>query len=280
MKRFLQLFLVLVFIAVVLVFWQKRARRNNNPHLSMPESATFAVLRPGQAALLSIGDWFMDVGRVMFRRNNVITQNENLRARVTQLQNANDLLRSYKTENNELRALLQTRKPSGGERLAAQIVSFNATDAAQHVFLNVGAQQGVRVKDVVYSSQGVVGQVVAPNARLIPFPTSEVLLLTDRLSGVGAMVARSGASGVVQGTGGNICTLDYLPFHADVREGDLVLTSGLVVKDGGVFPRGLVIGRITKTERNKTLSRLTAFVAPAVPFDKITTVWVRTGANR
>jgi rod shape-determining protein MreC len=148
------------------------------------------------------------------------------------------------------------------------------------VFLNIGAQQGVQVKDVVYSSQGVIGQVVAPNSKFFPFPTSEVLLLTDRLSGVGAVLARSGATGVVQGTGSEICKLDYLDFHADVREGDLVLTSGLVVQDGGVFPRGLVIGRIVKTERDKTLSRLTADVAPAVPFDKITSVWVRTGANR
>jgi cell shape-determining protein MreC len=54
----------------------------------------------------------------------------------------------------------------------------------------------------------------------------------------------------------------------------------LVVKEGGVYPKGLVIGRVIKVERNKTLSRLSAYVDPAVPFDQITTVWVRAGANK
>ena len=278
MRRFLPIFLVLLLIAGVLVAWQKRARNNNR--LSVPESATFAFLRPGQKVLLSVGGWFGDVGRVMFLRNSIVSENERLHKRLTYLESENNRLRALRSENDELRALLKMSKPAGGTPLAAQIVSFNATGAAHQVFLNVGARQGVRVKDVVYSSQGVVGQVIAPTTRISLISTSGVLLLTDRASGVGAVLARSGATGVVQGTGDDICKLAYLPFHADVRDGDLVLTSGLVVQNGGVFPRGLPIGRVVKVERDKTLSRLTAYVAPAVPFDKITTVWVRTGANR
>lgn len=278
MRRFLPLFLFLLLIAGVLVFWQKRAHKAGA--LSVPESATFAVLRPAQKTLLGVGGWFSDVARVMFRRSDIAAQNENLRGRVADLQSQNERLRRYSSENDELRALIQMPKPAGGSGLAAQIVSFNATDASQHIFLNVGTRQGARVKDVVYCAQGVVGQIIAPNSKMFPFPTSEVLLLTDRLSGVGAVITRSGATGVVQGTGETICKLGYLDFHADVREGDTVLTSGLVVQNGGVFPRGLVIGRIVKIERDKTLSRLTAYVAPAAPLNKITTVWVRVGANR
>lgn len=278
MKRFLPLFLVLLVIAGVCVAWQKRARQNHQ--LSAPESAVFAVLRPGQKALIAVGNWFGAVGRTMFVRGGIVSENEKLKARVADLQNENDRLRRYKTENDELRALLKMPRPPGGTPVAAQIVSMSTTTGSQQVFINIGAQQGVRGKDVVYSSQGLVGQVVAPNSRLFPFPACQVLLLTDRLASVGAVIARSGATGVVQGTGESICKLDYLDFHADVRDGDLVQTSGLAVQDGGVFPRGLTIGRIVKVERDKTLSRLTAYVAPAVPFNKITTVYVRTGANR
>jgi rod shape-determining protein MreC len=277
MRRLFPLLLVLLVIAGVLVAWQKRARREDR--LSAPESATFALLRPGQKILFAVGGWFSDVGRVALRRDGIVTENRELRRSLQEVQNQNDRLRRYKTENEELRVLLQLPKPNGGTPRAAQIVSLDATGTSQHVFLNIGAQQGVRVKDIVYAAQGIVGQVIASNAKVFPFPTSEVLLLTDRSSGVGAMLARSGAIGVVQGTGGNLCRLDYLPFHADVRVGDLVLTSGLAVEEGGVFPRGLVIGRVVSIERDKTLSRLMASVAPAVPFDKITTVWVRTGAN-
>jgi rod shape-determining protein MreC len=63
---------------------------------------------------------------------------------------------------------------------------------------------------------------------------------------------------------------------ADVREGDTVLTSGL----SDIFPRGLVLGRVLKVERDKRYSRLTAQVEPAVPFDQVSAVNVRIGAGQ
>lgn len=278
MRRPLSFFLVLLLIAGVLVWWQGRATRGGG--ISVPASATFAVLRPGQKVVLSIGGWFSDVGKAMFRRGDIITENETLRGRVADLEGRNLRLQRYRRENEELQSLLKMRKPAGGDPIAAQIVSFDVSDYTQRIFVNVSQKQGVQAKDVVFTAHGVAGQIINSNYGLLPIPTSEVLLLTDRRSGVGAAVARTGAVGVVQGTGGALCKLEYLDFHADVRVGDTVLTSGLVVKDGGVFPKGLVIGRIIKVERDKTLSRLSAFVDPAVPFDQITTVWVRAGANR
>lgn len=278
MKRLFPLLLVLLVIAGVLVIWQRKARQSER--LSAPESATFALLRPGQKVLLAVGGWFMDVGRVVFRRGDILSENARLRTYSSKLQSQNERLRQYERENDELRALLNLPKPPGGTPRAAQIVSYDATAATHQIFLNVGTKQGVRVKDVVYAPEGIVGQVIVPTTQIVPVSTSAVLLLTDRASGIGAMVGRTGVTGVVQGTGGDLCKLAYLPFHADVRDGDFVLTSGLVVKNGGVFPRGLPIGRVVKVERDKTMSRLTAYVAPAVPFSKLSTVMVRTGANR
>jgi rod shape-determining protein MreC len=85
------------------------------------------------------------------------------------------------------------------------------------------------------------------------------------------MTARSMAKGVVQGTGERICKMTYLDYQADVREGDLVLSSG----DATVFPRGLVIGRVLRVQKNKTYSTMSAFIDPAVPFDRISAVYVR-----
>jgi rod shape-determining protein MreC len=101
------------------------------------------------------------------------------------------------------------------------------------------------------------------------------LLLTDRQSGVGAITVRSGARGVLQGTGGNLCEMQYFDFNSDVRTGDMVVTSG----DSEIFPHGMVLGTIVKVEKDKTYSRLTAWVEPAVSFDDLNAVWVRTNAN-
>jgi len=278
MRRSLTFFLVLLAIAGVLVFWQKRAQKSGG--ISTPASLTFAALRPGQKIVLSVGGWVSDVGRVMFRRNDLASENTALRGRVAEVEGQNLRLQRYRRENEELQSLLKMPKPEGGNSIAAQIVSFDVADYTQRIFININQRQGASRKDVVYTAHGIVGQIVNADHKILPIPTSEVLLLTDRTSSVGAVVARTGAIGIVQGTGGVLCKLEYLDFHADVREGDTVLTSGLVVKIGGVYPKGLVIGRIIKVERDKTLSRLTAFVDPSVPFDQITSVLVRVGANK
>lgn len=277
MRRTFVYILTLLVVAGALVWWQNKASRSGK--ISPPAGLMFSLLRPGQKAVSSVGGWLGDVGKVMFRRGDIISQNEELRGRVADLEGQNMRLQRYLRENEELRGLLKMPKPQGGQPVAAEIVSFDTSEYTQRFFINVGHRQGVQAKDIVFTAHGVVGQIVNSDYKLLPLPTSEVLLLTDRRSGVGATIARSGAKGVVLGTGGQLCKLDYLDFYADVREGDTVLTSGLVVKNGGVFPKGLVIGRIIKVERDKILSRLSAYVDPAVPLDRITTVWVRAGAH-
>lgn len=259
------------------MWWQNRAGRNEG--FSAPAAVMFTALRPGQKVVLSVASWSSDVGRAMFRHKDIISQNKELEGRIADLQGQNLRLQRYRKENEELKKLLNTPQPAGGKPIAAQIISFDVSDYTQRIFLNIDQRQGVNAKDIVYTAHGVVGQVVNSEHKLLSFPTSEVLLLTDRRSGVGATIARSGAGGVVVGTGQGLCKLEYLDFHADVREGDVVLTSGLVVKNGGIFPKGLVIGRVSKIERDKTVSRLSALVVPEVPFQQLTTVWVRTQAH-
>jgi len=277
MRRTFVYILTLLVVAGALVWWQNRASQNGR--ISPPAGLMFSLLRPGQKAVSSVGGWFGDVGKAMFRRGDIISENEELRGRVADLEGQNLRLQRYLRENEELKSLLKTPKPPGGKSVAAQIVSFDTSEYTQRFFINVGHRQGVQKKDIVYTAHGVVGQIVNSDYKLLPLPTSEVLLLTDRSASIGAVIARSGATGVVKGTGGELCKLEYLDFYADVREGDTVLSSGMVVKVGGVFPKGLVIGRVVKIERDKTLSRLSAYVEPAVPFKSITTVWVRAGAH-
>lgn len=277
MRRSYFFFLFLFLIAGALVWWQNRAGKDGE--FSAPATLMFSVLRPGQKAALGVAGWVSDVGRTMFRYNDIISKNRELEGRIADLQGQNLRLQRYRKENQELKKLLDAPQPVGGKPVAAQIISFDITDYTQRIFLNIDRRHGVNAKDIVYTAHGIVGQVVNSEHKRFSFPTSEVLLLTDRRSGIGATVARSGAVGVVVGTGQGLCKLEYLDFHADVREGDVVLTSGLVVKGGGVFPEGLVIGRVSKVERDKTVSRLSASVVPEVPLQQITTVWVRTQAH-
>jgi len=263
---------VLFVLCVGLVTWHYLARRHGG--ISLPESGAFLALRPAQRMLLGTGDWVSDVGRTMMRRNGIIRENESLRARLADVEGENKRLLRYRKENEELRQLLHMRKKPSGTNIPAEVVSLASSEFSQRILLNIGSRQGVRPKDVVYTARGVVGQVIEVSAF-----SAKVLLLTDRQSGVGAMTARTTARGVVQGPdaatrakfGEAICKMSYFDFQADVREGDLVVTSGV----SEIFPKGLIIGRVLLVEKDKTYSRMTAYVDPAVPFDQISTVYVR-----
>ena len=257
---------VLLGLCMALVAWHYVALARGGA--SLPESAAFLVLRGVQRPLLVVGDWFSDVGRTIVGRGGVIAENERLRGEVADLRGQNQRLLRYRRDNDELRKLLGMKPPKGGKAIAADITTLDAFDQARQIHLNVGSAQGVKPKDVVFVEEGLVGQVIS----VTPLDCT-VLLLTDREARVGAVTQR-GARGVVQGTGEAVGKMAYLNFNADVREGDLVYTSG----ESEIFPKGLIIGQVLKARRDKGYSRLTAFIEPAVSFDRLSVVYVRVGA--
>lgn len=264
-------FLALLFlVCVVSVVWSLRARGQGK--IALPNGIALALLRPGQVAFRGIGNWFSDVGRVMVRRDDIIQENKALRGRIATLENQNRRLLRYRSDNQELRQLLKMPTVPGGRLLAADVVSRDATDYARRLIINVGKRQGVRPKDVVFNAQGVLGQIIEVDPY---YGSSTVLLLTDRMSGVGAMVQRTTARGRLLGNGSETCKLSDLNLHADVREGDLIVTSG----DSQIFPKGMILGRVLRVKKDKTYSQTTAEVEPAAHLDQSSAVLVRVQAG-
>lgn len=260
----------LLVLCAVLVWWQKNASRHGA--MSAPASASLGAVGTTNRVLGGVGGWLGGVGHAIIGRGGLAQENVDLRARVTDLEGQNTRLTRYRLENDELRRLLKAPAAQGGRSIVANIVALDASNFTRRVTLDVGSRQGVRAKDVVYVAQGVAGQVV----EVAPL-TCVVLLLTDGDSGaIGATTSRTSAKGLLFGTGGARCRFEIFgSYYADVRSGDLVLTSGL----SDIFPRGLVLGRIVKIRRDKSYSRLTAEVEPAAPLDNLSSVLVRVGAG-
>ena len=142
-------------------------------------------------------------------------------------------------ENRRLRRLLDLKEHLPYEGLASSVIAREPTNWFHALLLDKGESSGIKEGSVVITPQGLVGRVIKVNRN-----SSRVLLLTDPGSEIGALVQRSRIQGVIQGKGGYLI-LKYLPLGADVREGDLVITSGL---EGGLFPKGLALGRIREIE--------------------------------
>jgi len=133
------------------------------------------------------------------------------------------------------------------------------------VTINRGQADGVRKGMAVVSPHGVVGQILSASSH-----AARVLLVTDHNSGIDAVSQRSRARGIVEGALDEGCLMKYIRQGEDVQVGDRVVTSGL----DGIFPKGIVIGRITRLHPRSRGQLMSTDVEPAVPFDLIEEVLV------
>ena len=166
------------------------------------------------------------------------TEATTLRERVAALERRNASLEEAARENARLRQLLGLQARLDGPSIAARTIGRDTTHAYETITVNRGARDGVAVDSPVLAPNGaVVGRVVD----VTPW-TSIVQLVTDPKSAIGAKVVRTGAPGVVHGTSGPALELGYVSSLADVKSGDLVVTSG----DDSIYPAGLEIGRVAR----------------------------------
>lgn len=166
---------------------------------------------------------------------------EALRERIGALERRNATLEESARENARLRQALGLSERLELPSIAAQIVGRDMAHGYESFIINRGTRDGIGTDWAVISATGnVVGRVVTA----APY-TSSVQLITDPNSAVGAKVARTGAHGVVHGTGGPLMDLAYVTSLADVQAGDLVVTSG----DDGIYPAGLEIGRVSRVTK-------------------------------
>jgi len=144
-------------------------------------------------------------------------------------------------ENNRLRQLLELREQLAIPVLAAEVLYDAADPYSRKVIIDKGMTHGVDLGSPVLDEAGVLGQVT----RVHPL-VSEVTLVIDRDLAIPVLNVRTGARSVAYGEAGTgAMELRFMGSNADVREGDLLTTSGV----DGVYPPGLLVARISHIER-------------------------------
>ena len=195
----------------------------------------------------------------------VRSDNEQLRREVAQLQVALQQQRALAQQSRTLVDLLKLREGTKLDTVAAGVIAGSASPDFRTLTIDKGSADGLRPDMAVIAPAGVVGRIITPSAR-----AAKVQLLIDRNAAAGAIVERSRAQGVVEGTGGSL-QLNYVSGTADVKSGDVVSTSGI----DGIYPKGFVIGQIESVE--KVAGAFGAIVIrPAVDFSSIEAVLVVT----
>jgi len=193
-------------------------------------------------------------------------ENERLKGRLAVLEAQNSQLAELKKENLRLRGLLQMSQDLEVQLLAANVIGHDPSNWVQVITIDKGRRDGVRIASPVLEKNGVVGQVISLGNR-----SARVLLLSDRTSGVDALVQGSRARGILEGRGRFACRLNYVSVDEEVKIGDRVITSGL----DKVFPKGLLLGVVSSLD-NKNSGELfrEIEVRASVDFVKLETVAV------
>jgi rod shape-determining protein MreC len=184
-----------------------------------------------------------------------VAQNFQVRtiAQAQRLQQVEQLLQ----ENAQLRDLMDLRAHTAGPSQAVEILYESADPYSDRVVVSRGLMAGIVVGSAVIDAQGLVGQVT----RVYPL-VSEVTLLTDREQSIPVMNARTGARHLAMGDPtalGGALELKFVPAGIDVKEGDLLTTSGI----DGVYPPGLHVGRVNQIDRRADSSFARVHALPA-----------------
>lgn len=177
-------------------------------------------------------------------RESLQAQNAALRQRDRELSLQVMRFAALQRENADLRGLRAALPAVADHWMAAEVIStdMDPTGLRQRLVINRGAHNGVFRGQAVMDSYGVLGQTT----RVGPW-SSEVILITDPEHAIPVANERTGVHTIASGTGDpDSLTLRYLPGNADVKTGDLLITSGL----GGVFPEGYPVARVAAVRRD------------------------------
>ena len=181
----------------------------------------------------AIGNVFTNLSAPQETLSELKKQNEELTSELAQLTEAE------KTAER-LESLLGLQSTYNLQSTAARIIGTTGDAWSQTVTIDKGSANGFEIGMPVCNSGGVIGQIIEVSAA-----TSTVRLINDENSGVSAMVQSTRAQGLLQGQPDGTLMLSYVPADADVKVGDVIITSGL----GGRFPKGLPLGTVSSVSR-------------------------------
>ena len=176
-------------------------------------------------------------------------------------------LEEARLENLRLHKLLNFKKQHDilAQGITAHVIG-RQTDSLSHILIiDCGSRQNLEINNPVFTSDGVIGRIIACGLQ-----SAKALLLVDQSSACDVVIQRNRLRGTLQGTGDDFCRLAYLQRTADVKVGDLLVTSGL----DNIFPKGLTVGTVVASTGNHNGFSQLIKVKPTFDIDTIEEVYI------
>jgi rod shape-determining protein MreC len=218
------------------------------------------VAYPLQRAATAPVDFVQWVGGYFTRQTSLVEENAALRERSLSLSRDAQRYQAAEAEAAQLRRLIGAAERVEFRSVSAEILYANRDPFSHKVFIDRGAQHGIRPGSPVADEAGVVGQVT----RVHPL-VAEVTLLTDADQAIPVQVVRNGLRAVAFGGGASgMLELRFMAANAEIQNGDRLVTSGI----DGIYPAGLPVATVVQIERDEEHSFARFVCKPAAGVDR------------
>ena len=246
--------LLIVLLVVSLILFVAYARESEEGPIHTLQNATSSLVTPLTAVGTTVGSLAVsgsmsveDLTASDASYNQLKENNARLSQMVVELE-------EYRQEAARLESLIGLADAYGFTSIAARVVGYSTDSYNRSITLDAGSASGIKNGMPVMGATGVIGQVISTTP-----VTCDVRLLTDPQSGVSVLVQSSRAEGILRGSVEGTLYLEGIDDNVEIKEGDVVITSG----------RGLVVGMITKIEQRPGSASRTIVVTPNASFNNI-----------
>jgi len=262
-KKTLMIAGIIVLIAVNITVLSISTKRRNPSY--DPGGITLFFFSPFQEAISKAIDFVEGIWKHYFYLVSVAKQNDELRKTLHITAERNRQLAEIELSNQRLRKLLNFKQNISNRVIPAEVIGKDPSTWFKTIVIDKGSADGIEKGFPVVIPEGIVGQVIEISRR-----HSKVLLIIDPNSAVDALVQRTRSRGLIKGGIGGRCLFKYVLRKHEIRIGDTVISSGL----DGVYPKGLLVGKISSVIRRNAGIFQEVTVIPNVDFEKLEQVLV------
>ena len=191
----------------------------------------------------------------------LIEENEQLTNRLLLQNEKLQRFEALEQENIELRRLLDAPVRQNMRKMVAELMAVDNTPYSQQIVVNKGAIDGVYLGQSILDERGIVGQVME-----VGTTNSRVLLISDVTHSIPVRSIRNNSRFIASGSGAiDELYLTHVAHSADIREGDVLVSSGL----GEVFPEGYPVAEVTQVIRDESRPFAQVTIAPQARLNRL-----------
>jgi len=232
--------------------------------LNAPYIGRSALLDITKLPLLAVHFFSSEIRAALFFHKSY-WDNLKLKAENEELKNELLRLQELTAENSRLKDELDLKSRQAYKAVASKVIGKDFNSLRSYIILDKGRTSGIKRYAPVLTPAGLVGKILE-----VGFYSSKVILINDPDLSVPAMNLRTREQGLVSGTLDGRCKLRFLDLDSDIKEGDLIVTSGLNM----TYPQGILIGKVRLVGTESSGLAKFAILEPSVKISSLEDVLI------